>query len=82
MKKQPKDEPYDYETPKASVYDARNSLLFDHKPVTEEMDPAYQSTMLVNKTSGDHPSEYELIKGDDGDVNVEENPTYAETQFI
>ena len=83
MKKQAENE-YDCKTPKAEPYDTVNPLFSDQKPVTVEMDPAYQLTMLVNQTSGDHPPEYEIIEArsdDDDDVNADENPAYAVTQF-
>jgi len=50
-----------------------------------DRNPAYQSTVIANKTSDNHPPEYDIInlqptKSDD-DVEMEENPAYAETQF-
>jgi len=84
LKKQPENE-YDYITPKTGAYETVNPLSSIHKPVTMDRNPAYQSTVLANKTSGDHPPEYEIInlqpaKSDDG-VKMEKNPAYAETQF-
>jgi len=42
--------------------------------------PAYQLTVLANKTTEDHPSEYEIIDLTD-DFKMENNPAYAETHF-
>ena len=72
---------YDYITPKLTAVNTSSS---DHKPVTMDRNPAYQSTVIANKTSDDHPPEYEIInlqpaKSDDG-VKMK-NPAYAETQF-
>jgi len=48
-----------------------------------DKNPAYQSTVLANKTTDDHPSEYEIInlKPASDDVKMEKNPAYAETHF-
>jgi len=81
VKKQAENE-YDYKIPKAEVYDTVNPLFSDHKPVTVEMVPAYQTTMLVNQTSSDHLSEYDIIEArsdDDDDVKIEKNPAYTVT---
>ena len=84
MKKQPENE-YDYITPKGGAYETVNPLSSTHKPVTMDKNPAYQSTVLANKTCDNHPPEYEIVnlqpaKSDDG-VKMEKNPAYAETQF-
>jgi len=73
VKKQPENE-YDYISHKP------RAVRSDHKTVTMDKNPAYQSTVLANKTTDDHPSEYEIINLSD-DVKMEKNPAYAETHF-
>ena len=82
VKKQPENE-YECITPKPRAYE---TVASDHKPVTMDKNPAYQSTVLGNKTTDNHPPEYEVINlqpttPNTDDVKMEKNPAYAETHF-
>jgi len=48
-----------------------------------DKNPAYHSAVLANKTSDNHPPEYEIInlKPASDDVNMEKYSAYAETDF-
>jgi len=65
---------YDYITPKLT---AVNPLSSDNKPIRMDRNPAYQSTVIANKTSNDPPPEYEIMNLQPAN-SVE---AYAETQF-
>ena len=84
MKEQPENE-YDYITPKSGACETVNPLSSNPKPVIMDRSPSCQSTVLANKTSGNHPPEYEIVKlqpaKSDDDVKMEKSPAYAETQF-
>ena len=48
-----------------------------------DKNPAYQSTVLVTKTSDNLSPEYEIINLNPAsdDVKMEKNPAYTETHF-
>ncbi|XP_065905338.1 hemicentin-1-like isoform X4 [Dysidea avara] len=66
-----------------SVYEAIHPIAPDHQPVTMEKNPACQSMVLANKANIDpDENEYEITSFQPASSNNMQNgPTYAETQF-